>query len=162
LSAADRKEVVAFQAKVSELRRVIWSANTVREGMQERIKYLKNAVMNTPKASTDLLTDLRKLEERINAVKIQMNGDASVARREFEVAPSIIDRVENIVYGLWNTTTTPTTTQIRDYETAAKLFTPVLQEIKQLSETELRNIEKQLEQQGAPWTPGRILNWNRE
>jgi hypothetical protein len=162
LAAPDRKEVVAFQAKVSELRRVMYAANSVRQGMEERIKYLKGAVLHTPKASPALLGDLRKLEERLQAVKIAMNGDASVARREFETAPSIMGRVELIVYGLWSSTTAPTTTQINNYEAAAKLFEPVLQEIKQLSEVELRNIEKQLETQGAPWTPGRILNWNRE
>ena len=47
--------------------------------------------------------------------------------------------VSRVVEGQWTTSVTPTKTQRDAYATAAELFTPLLT--------------------GAPWTPGRIPNW---
>lgn len=162
LPATDRQAVVNFQAKVSELARMVASANAVRGDLMKRIKFLKAAVKETPKAPVGLLAEIESIESRLQAVSIKMNGDGSLARRQFETAPSIEDRVSFIVYGLWNSTIAPTESQKQSYEIAADEFEPVLKEIKQIAETDLKKIEQQLEGYGAPWTPGRILNWNRE
>ncbi|MFT6961976.1 MAG: hypothetical protein ACJAWV_001700, partial [Flammeovirgaceae bacterium] len=59
-------------------------------------------------------------------------------------------------------TTEPTSTQKENYELAAELFTPVLSQIKQIANTDLPKIENKLNQLGAPYTPNRILNWNKD
>ena len=41
-------------------------------------------------------------------------------------------------------------------------FETTLQQLRQLIEVDLRNLEKQMEAAGAPWTPGRIPEWKPE
>ena len=159
LAASDRKAVVAFQEKVSELRRMIAGANATHRDLANAVKYLKVAVRETPNAPYSLLADIESIENRLQQLSLQLNGDRSLARREFETAPSIRQRVELIVYGLWNSTAAPTTTQEQNYTIAAELFAPVLKEIKQIADTDLPKIEKQLEEMGAPYTPRRSLQW---
>ncbi|MFT5618818.1 MAG: photosystem II stability/assembly factor-like uncharacterized protein [Arenicella sp.] len=162
LSAKDRKAVVAFQAKVGELQRMISSTRMTHSNLMKRLKYAKVAVRETPEAPLTLLAEIEKLESQLQKISIALNGDRSLGKRQFETLPSIANRVGIIVYGLWNNTTEPTSTQKENYELAAELFTPVLSQIKQIANTDLPKIENKLNQLGAPYTPNRILNWNKD
>ncbi len=162
LPAKDRAEVLAFQKKVGELYRLISATGRVHGQLMERVKYLKAAVRETPEASPEMLAQLHDIEQQLHSIRQELYGDRSLSRRQFETKPSISGRVGSIVYGLWSTTTEPTTTQRRDYDLAAEAFEPVLAQIKKLSEEMVPNLEQQLEKQGAPWTPGRKLYWNKD
>ncbi|MEO6539879.1 MAG: hypothetical protein ABIN74_02765, partial [Ferruginibacter sp.] len=59
---------------------------------------------------------------------------------------------------LWSTTAAPTTTFINNYAIAVKQFTPVYNELKAIG-VEIKNIENTLEQNKAPYTPGRLPDW---
>lgn len=76
--------------------------------------------------------------------------------------PGIASRVNQIVRGLWGTTSAPTTTHRRNYEVAAAAFEGVVKGLRQLVETDLTALEAELEAAGAPWTPGRgVPDWKR-
>jgi hypothetical protein len=53
----------------------------------------------------------------------------------------------------------PTQTQIDQYAAAAQEFETALGQLRQLIESDLARLEKQMEAAGAPWTPGRIPEW---
>jgi hypothetical protein len=36
---------------------------------------------------------------------------------------------------------------------------PILEELKQIAETGIRELQQELDKLGAPWTPGRIPAW---
>ena len=57
------------------------------------------------------------------------------------------------------TRTKPTGTQKEQYAAAGKEFTAELAKLRQLVETDLPALEKQLDGFGAPWTPGRLPAW---
>jgi hypothetical protein len=71
-------------------------------------------------------------------------------------------RLGEIAWGLWNTTSSPTQTQRDSYKIASEEFELLLARVKILVETDLKNLEQQMEQYGAPWTPGRVPGWNKE
>jgi hypothetical protein len=119
---------------------------------------MKQAALDAPKQSTDIAKTIRELEIRLNSVNRLLNGDGSLARREFETAPSVRGRVFYIIGSLWNTTAAPTQTQISSYETAAGEFTPVYNELKAIA-AEVKKLEDLLEKNGAPYTPGRLPEW---
>ena len=73
--------------------------------------------------------------------------------------PSISDRVNGIVESQWLSTSAPTTTNREQYAVAAAAFQPLVEQLRQLSETDLRGLEERLEGAGAPWTPGRVPRW---
>ncbi|MFQ5527347.1 MAG: hypothetical protein ACE5GX_13925 [Thermoanaerobaculia bacterium] len=62
----------------------------------------------------------------------------------------------------WNSSSTPTTTQIRAYEIAAEAFSPVLAELRELTERQPEALEAEMEAAGAPWTPDRFPSWDPE
>jgi photosystem II stability/assembly factor-like uncharacterized protein len=158
LPATDKKALDDFSKKLGELSRVVAATDQFRSDLVSKVRYLKQAIIETPKQSLDLSKALLDVEKRLNAVNRQMNGDASIARREFETSPSVNGRIGYITGSLWNTTAAPTQTQINNYQIAAKQFTPVYNEIKAIA-TEIKRLEDILEKNGAPYTPGRMPEW---
>jgi photosystem II stability/assembly factor-like uncharacterized protein len=158
LPATDKKALDEFCKKIAELSRVVQSADQYRSELVNKLRYMKQAAIDAPKQSTDIANAITGLEKRLLNVNRQMNGDASLARREFETTPSISSRVFYVIGSLWSTTAAPTTTQIRSYEIAASEFTPTYNELKAIA-AEVKKLEDLLEKNGAPYTPGRLPEW---
>jgi len=85
-----------------------------------------------------------------------------VASRNEPAPPSIVSRVQAIVYGQWTTTAAPTGTQREAYEIAAARFGEALDRLRVLAVQDLPKLEGEAEAAGAPWTPGRVPAWRRE
>ena len=91
-----------------------------------------------------------------------LTGDKTRARRNEPTAPSISDRVDQIVGGSWFNTQSPTATHRHDYDVAAGQFAEVLDRLRALVEQDLKGLEDKAELAGAPWTPGRLPRWRQE
>jgi hypothetical protein len=89
----------------------------------------------------------------------KLNGGSVVGRYNEPTSTPIVSLVGNVVDGQWTTSAAPTKTQRDSYAMAAAAFAPVLADLRKLVETDLAAVEKQMESAGAPWTPGRIPNW---
>jgi len=160
LTVTDKKAVDDFSKKIAELRRATAAANSYRLELLNKLKYIKPAVIETPMLPVSISKEIFEIEKRLTAVNNLMNGDATLAKREFETLPSINERIRSIVGALWNTTAAPTQTYIQSYTTAAKQFTPVLAEIKSIGDA-IKKVEAALEKSGAPYTPGREPEWKQ-
>lgn len=162
LPEPDRQAVLAFQKKTGSLYRAILGAVEAAKEAENRVKHLKKAIDDTPAADSQLRESARTLEIRIADLNLVLQGDRTVARRNEPTLPSLADRVERIVGGHWTTTSAPTATYREQYDIVAGEFEKVLSELRQIIETDLANLEKQAEEIGAPWTPGRIPTWKKE
>jgi len=162
LAAEDREAVLAFQRKTAELQRAVWGALEAAGDMKTRIDYLKRAVQETPAADTELLGEITEVEERLRGHLRALRGDEVMSRHHEPQLPSIRGRVARIIEGQWASTSAPTQTQIDAWEAAGKAFAPILDDLWQLAEVDLKSIEDRLEEAGAPWTPGRIPRWSME
>ncbi len=158
LPAEDKQAYLDFCEKVSSLRKAVSAANNIRAEMSGNLGLLQSAMLDMPAPPTDLLQKAYDLNRRLNAVAVQMNGDATLSRREFETPPSLNARVRGIEDGMWNTTSAPTETFRNDYAIAAAQFGPLLNELKDIAK-ELDGISRQVEAKGAPATPGRWPDW---
>jgi len=159
LPATDKKALEDFCKQVAELRRVSAAADEYRSEMVNKIKYIKQVIIETPNLPLSVSKTIAALEKRLTDVNTKLNGDATLARREFESSPSINGRIGSIAGGLWTTTAAPTTNFINSYQTAARQFTPVYNELKAIG-TEMKNLENILDTNKAPYTPGRLPEWN--
>jgi hypothetical protein len=65
----------------------------------------------------------------------------------------------DIIYGSWESTSSPTQTDRESYEVAVRGFKPVLEKLTKLVEEDLAALESDLESARGPWTPGRIPTW---
>lgn len=161
LPAMDKKALDAFCKKVAELRRVTAATDSYRSDMVGKLKYIKQAILLNPKVSLSISEQIHALEKRLNEVNVKLNGDASIAKREFETLPSVNGRIGNIVGGLWSTTAAPTQTYMNSYDLAKKEFKQVYQEIKMISD-DMQKLERTLEMQQTQYTPGRLPEWKGE
>ena len=98
------------------------------------------------------------LEQRLEKLNRSLSGDASLARREFETAPSLNNRLFNIQGNVWSSTAAPSPAQKADYDIVSKQIGVVISELKAIH-ADMQKIESALEQAGAPYTPGRVLEW---
>ncbi len=63
--------------------------------------------------------------------------------------------------GQWTSSSAPTATHERNVEIASESFVEVLAGLRTLS-GELESLESEMEGAGAPWTPGRLPDWQPE
>ena len=141
-----------------ELNRVVDGTNAYRAEMQNRIKFIKEAVLQAPSVDQNTIKNIIDLERRLVDVNKLLNGDVTLLSREFDAPPSISSRVNGIMSDLISTSSAPTTTFTSSYADAVKEFAPVYNEVKAIAES-LQLVESVLEKNKAPYTPGRLPYW---
>ncbi|HRG58248.1 MAG TPA: glycosyl hydrolase [Bacteroidia bacterium] len=156
----DKKQLTDFCKKISDLRRAVAAADSYRAELNVKMKYLKAATIETPQKLDNVPMQLLTIDKKLTDINTKLNGDASLAKREFETPPAINGRVGSIEYTLWNVTTAPTQTFINSFEIASSQFTEVLKSLKEVDD-EIIKIETILEQNNAPYTPGRLPVWKK-
>jgi len=159
MTPADRIALVEFQQKAARLQRAVQGANQAANALTPRFTAIRRALIETPNAPESLLNDAVALEKRKNEILRALSGDTALRQRNFNLPPSINERVGSIVGAQRMSTARPTQTQIDQYAHAAAEFEGVLAQLRQLIEVDLQALEKKMEAAGAPWTPGRIPEW---
>ncbi|MDX1911812.1 MAG: glycosyl hydrolase [Saprospiraceae bacterium] len=158
LPATDKKAYLDFCKKVSRLRKAVSAASQIHGEMNTRLGHYQSAIHDMPAPPQDLLKESYALKQRLNAVSLQLNGDPTLGRREFETPPSINSRVGLIEGGMWNVTCAPPGMYEENYQIAARQFWPVLESLKAI-DRDLQALGQKIERGGAPATPGRWPDW---
>jgi len=145
---------------VAELQRAVHGTIGVVGELETRVAHLRQAALLTADDAAPWLQSIESIEDRLDALKVRLQGDSSVSRRNEPAAPSIQARLAQVVGGLWTSSSPPTASQRKNYEIVAAGFPAVLDEIRALAQIEMPKLEEGMEAVGAPWTPGRIPKWN--
>jgi photosystem II stability/assembly factor-like uncharacterized protein len=159
LPVADRNALLAFQLKTGRLQRAVLGAVSAAGEAQKRIDHLQKALADTPRVDPALQDRARAIEARIKDIQEALSGDPVRGRYSEPRPASIVDRVNQIVYGHWYSSADATTTHRRNYDIAAQQFAPVLERLRALIGGDLAALENAAEAAGAPWTPGRLPTW---
>ncbi len=164
LPAEDREEFVAFQKKASELYRAVRGTQEYAENVMKRIQFIKQAIQDTPEATSELMTKAENIETKLDDILWKFNGQQPKASREenWPAIPSLNERLNAIVRAHWRSTSDITKTEKDQYKILSEEFPPVLEQLKQISQVEIKELEEELEKIGAPWTPGRIPQWKKK
>jgi hypothetical protein len=161
LPAEDREELTGFHQKIHELNRVVQGAVNTANDLKKRIGLIKQALHQTPGASEDLTGQVKRLEQGTREILTALTGDKTISKRNGNQPPSISGRVRNLVYTQWRSTSAPTQTMRDQYSIAGEEFESVYDKLKNLLEADLKAIEDSMESASAPWTPGRLPEWNK-
>jgi photosystem II stability/assembly factor-like uncharacterized protein len=162
LQAEDFDELVAFQRRTARLQRAVLGAQGALAEAESRLDHLAAAFLATPAADPALRTTIDRLDDRLEDLKVDLLGDTVVRSRNEPTPPSIVERVQGVVFGHWTTTAAPTGTHRQAYARAAEAFAAFLAGFRPLAEEELPALEAAMEAAGAPWTPGRVPQWEPE
>jgi photosystem II stability/assembly factor-like uncharacterized protein len=159
LAEKDRQSLLDFQKKAGELQRAIMGAGAAAQEAVTNLRYIKKALMLTPKADPKLLERAKELEKRLQDAIRVIWFDRTVMSRNEAASPSLMQRVSAQL----STTGPITETAKRDYEIAAAAFEKLLEEMRLTIDQDVKKLGDDLEAAGAPWTPGRRLPvWKRK
>jgi hypothetical protein len=108
-----------------------------------------------------LPAQLLVIDQKLTNINTMLNGDATLSRREFETKPSINGRIGSIEYTLWGVSAAPTQTFVKSFEIASEQFNEVMKLLTEADE-DIVKAEVILEQNNAPYTPGRKPSWKNK
>ena len=95
----------------------------------------------------------------MNKTSIELYGNGEMTKHQYENYPGLDERIGVVIYGIWNSTSAPSTTAKNNIKIAKEEYTPVLKEIQEYVTT-IANLEKQMGT--TPYTPGRSKEWKSE
>ncbi|MCF8237741.1 MAG: glycosyl hydrolase [Saprospiraceae bacterium] len=160
-SASEQVELDRFNKEVAKLSRAISAADAHRSHLESDLPYLEQAMMSVPVLRPEWMTDLQAIKLRLEDINEDLNGDGLLVRYEGQSRTSLKGKVDLIIYSLWSTTSATTGTFERAYADANNDFEAVLADIREV-DTWIKSLEQMLEQAGAPYTPGRFPEWQKE
>ena len=105
---------------------------------------------------------MTNIEKRSHEILRALQGDRALAARNENVPTSINDRVTYIMEGSRFSTARPTRTQEDAYSVAAAEFNEQLAKLRTLITSAFDKLQKDMEAAGAPWTPGRVPEWQEK
>ena len=158
----DRNALLAFQRKLSELAKARNAARGSVDEIEGKINHYRAALKALDQPHTALDADVRGLELALNDIKRKLFGDDTLDRLDRNQPPSISTRVNQAVFAGFGSTSDPTETQREVYTILAEEFDPVIAQLNGLMMTEVPSIERRLDEMGAPWTPGRPVEWRKD
>jgi photosystem II stability/assembly factor-like uncharacterized protein len=158
LPAEDRKALVDFQQKVAELTRVLQGSANLTDELIKKTAHIKQGLMTTPGALRTLMPKAEAIEKALDEIYFVLNGHRAKASWE-EVPPGhmpLQGRLRRLIWAQYGTTSKPTQTMRDSYSILKGELSPLLEKLKKIAQEDLKKLEQELEQAGAPWTPGRI------
>ncbi len=158
----DRVILTQFQQKVTKLYRAVSGSMRAADEMQTRVRAIKRALQETPAADPAYADATDRLEQQMTAILRNLRGDQVLAQRNYDVPPSINERVMTVMGNTRFATCRPPQTDVDNYNVAAAQFGEELAKLRTIIEKDLPTLEKSIEAAGAPWTPGRLPEWQEE
>lgn len=155
-----QKNLAKFRKDVGEVQRVLLAANSVLSDAQNRIRYMKSLVEQSPQVDLALREDVRKLELQLMDLDEVLSGDPTKPRRSEPEMPGLLGRLQNVVGGIWSAQREPTGTHRQNLKIVKDAMPDLLSELRTIVERKIPDLDKKFEEAKAPWTPGRKLpNW---
>ena len=158
LPSSSRKALENFQKETVQLSRVIWGTQKYAEDLNKRLEIIKQAIYGTPSTSLGMFNTASQLSDEIESILFQFNGEKAKASAE-EVPPanvSINSRLGTLLYTHWRSTSNVTNNQKIAYKILAERIPEIQKELLRISEVEVKKLEDEMENNSAPWTPGRM------
>lgn len=162
LPAPNRKELVEFQKEAQDLQRVILGANSMLSNINTRVRAMRAALDAVALPNADLASDFKQVEEKVKKINLAMSGDPVASQLDIPTKPGITSRFFGLVGDLSGSTSAPTQTNRDQLQIVKEAFKPVFADIRNLFETDIKNLEKKLEAAGAPYTPGRAVEYGKQ
>jgi hypothetical protein len=157
LPAPDPEILLAFQREVSEFSRVMTGTRQLAREQQEKLAAIRTAMKQTPGTGAEMLDQVLGLERDLDDLLYRLEGpDARASWEELPPMQLPLNRRLNVMIRThWSSTAELTTTETEQFRILKEEFPPVLAQLKEVV-AGISQVEEQLEELKAPWTPGRI------
>ncbi len=157
LKGASPQEMSAFLQEVEKVRGELSALTAVMGETKTRLEAIKAVLKTTPEADPALYKKAHDLLIHLAEMELAINGSELHDAMGEPTVQSISSRFSKIVMGTRMSTYGPTPNLIRSYEIAKKGIEEQKAKLGDIVNKDLPSLEKQLDEVGAPWTPGRSL-----
>jgi photosystem II stability/assembly factor-like uncharacterized protein len=152
-SLADSTARWQFDEKLQALRRDVAGSLELANSTATRLQAIVKALDATPAAPRALHDRVRAFQRTLDAILVELRGDRTLGSRSVPTPVAISERVNTISGELNRTLGRQTATHEQQYQIALDLFGPQRSALKQLVDTDIPGVERELERFGAPYTP---------
>ncbi len=156
VTLADHAARGAFQGRLQALRRTVAGALELATATGQKLDQIRRALDQAPSAPRPLHEQVRAFQRRHAELSRALSGDRGVGSRGDPEPASIAERVNGIASEQGRTLGRPTGTHEEQLAIASELFAAELARLRQLVETEIPALEREVERAGAPYTAGRV------
>lgn len=143
-----------FTRQVSDARRALGAVNDLLTNLRQRVKAIELSVLDMQGSPKGILERTYAVHQQLANIETKLNGDMTRLRREFEAPPGISDRIFSAEGALWESTAPVPAMYKESLEVARRQLGGVVEEMKKLAAA-IETVEKDLETNKAPYTPGR-------
>lgn len=157
MPAKDRADKVAFQKKIAALETDLEVIQYLNKEMNEKLKYIKEAIKLSDRPIESLFKQALAIEDALKDIRLELYGDPIKSSLDMDQKQSPATRLGIIGFEQKYSTAQPTQTHRDSYAIAKSQITAIKQKMEQLSKVQMKQLEEQLIQAGAPYTPGRGL-----
>jgi hypothetical protein len=155
----ERTLMAEFEGKIERLQKALTATQDAATEAGTRLDSIKRAIDATPTLSPKLHEQALGLQRDLDAINLALSGDR-IWRSHNEGTPaSISERIQAAVSATRGTTSHPTKTAMEQYQIGSDELAVQLPKLKKLIDSDIRNLERQLDAAGAPPTPGRLPDW---
>ena len=159
MTAADQAALAEFQRKVGRLQRSMSGATDAATNAKTRLGLIKRAAQEATGSNQNLLNQVNAFDDKVDEILQALRG----GRELTDIPPPAINqRVSAIAQRIRMSALRPTQSQQDNYNIASEELKSVLAKLKSLIESDMPKLEKALDAAGAPWTPGRLPDWNEK
>ena len=155
LPAPDRKALVDFQTKVTELARKMQGTRSYAEELSKQTETILQTLYQWSGATPELIDRANKVRDELNEINFTFNGHRPKASFE-EVPPGPMPlnrRLSYLSYTHNSSTTAISQTEKDTYELLVEELPPIIEKLKK-NDNEIKAIQNDMKSLGAPWTPG--------
>lgn len=162
IPAENRKEVFEFQEKAGELAGTMQGAIRYTSDLSEKVEYILQTLYRMPGSTPEMITEAKRIRNEIDEIEFIFYGHKAIA--SWEEVPQgqmpLQRRLRNMAYTHYGSTAPLTQTEKDSYNILSEKLPPLIEKLKKIGEQDLKELEKQMDKAGAPWTPGRVPDWN--
>jgi hypothetical protein len=154
----ERISMIEFQDKLGKLQKALTATQEAATEAGTRLDSIKRAIDAMPSLSPKLHETALGLQRDLDAINLALSGDR-IWRSHNEGVPASISERIGAAGSSGRGTGHPTKTAMEQYQIGSDELALQIPKLKKLIETDIRNLEKQLDAAGAPPTPGRLPDW---
>lgn len=155
LPPSDPAAMLAFHQELMELSKAEQGARNTFNQLNDALKYYKSAARIVK--NTSLNEKIDAMEDQLNEIRISLFGDPIKRQLEIDQAPAVSRRVNTAIWTGTSSLTDPTQTSKEVKQIAQQYLDPVIASLKKIVEESVPAINKILDENNAPWTPGRVI-----
>lgn len=157
LTGSTPEETVAFWRRLAAAQRSASAAGRAVEQTRTRLETLRTALRRSQAAPADLDAEIHTLEQELFSIEEALDGNQSKDVVGEPDVHRVNSRLSAVSSGTRQSTYGPTATHERSLAIAEEELGALRTRLNALLEERLPDLERRLQEAGAPWAPGQLV-----